>query len=565
LAAQYASGDYFLFLNDDVEVFEPDWLRALLEHGARPEVGAVGGLLLYPDGTIQHAGMFLDGAVGRHAYRGAPAEEPGTFGLALTQRNVIAVTGACMLMRRAVFTQMGGFDEAHSVVNNDLDFCLRLHRAGLRVIYTPYARLIHHELSSRADMPDVFDATRFGDDWRALFLRGDPYFHPALSTRDDGYNEETEPFEALMGVKPVLAHEHVRDIWLLGPDAAEDAALMFPALRRLRQYFPAARIHLLADAATLGLMAAEPVVDTFDVLAPPAEPDTDVGAASLAPYPADIALDLRLKPEGRAILKQTGAKLLAGFDSNGLFPWLQVPVAWEGRTRGRAPRQTLTDLALHLVEAVAAACPKPATLPARVPDASALAQWIEPSTARTFLERSIICIDPSPRAGLWQWPSERFAALIEMLCTSEDMNAVIIGAVEDTPLIDAIMAKLATPARVISLAGRVAPLELPAVLGACTLYVGNDSGRQHLAAAQPIPTVCISASHVDAVERAASGAHVVIVRRHVVCGPCYLAHPDHCDRDVYCLRSISPGDVFRACHRLLRLVYAEPEHEQERL
>jgi hypothetical protein len=98
LGARHAKGDYLLFLNDDVEIIEPNWLHALLEHAARPEVGAVGALLLYPDGTIQHAGMFLDGAVGRHAFRGAPATDPGPFGLALTQRNVLAVTGACMLI-----------------------------------------------------------------------------------------------------------------------------------------------------------------------------------------------------------------------------------------------------------------------------------------------------------------------------------------------------------------------------------------------------------------------------------------------------------------------------------
>ena len=126
-----ASGEYLLFLNDDIEVTQADWLDALLEHAQRPEVAVVGPQLLYPDGKVQHAGMFLaTRGTARHAFRFAAGDEPGYFGLALTQRNVIAVTGACMLMRRGVYQALGGFEEAHEIINNDLDFCLRAHLAG---------------------------------------------------------------------------------------------------------------------------------------------------------------------------------------------------------------------------------------------------------------------------------------------------------------------------------------------------------------------------------------------------------------------------------------------------
>ena len=100
LAAAATDSEYLLFLNDDIEITQDDWLDALLEHAQRPEVGVVGPQLLYPSGKVQHAGMFLGAGIGRHAFRFAAADEPGYFGLALTQRNVIAVTGACMLMRR---------------------------------------------------------------------------------------------------------------------------------------------------------------------------------------------------------------------------------------------------------------------------------------------------------------------------------------------------------------------------------------------------------------------------------------------------------------------------------
>jgi GT2 family glycosyltransferase len=144
-----------LFLNDDIEIIQDDWLDAMMEHAQRQEVGITGPQLLYADGTVQHAGMFLsNNGIGRHAFRFAAKDDPGYFGLALTQRNVMAVTGACMLVRRETFDRLGGFDEAHEIVNNDLDFCLRAHSVGLLTVFTPYARLIHYELASRASMKE---------------------------------------------------------------------------------------------------------------------------------------------------------------------------------------------------------------------------------------------------------------------------------------------------------------------------------------------------------------------------------------------------------------------------
>ena len=167
---------------------QEDWLDALLEHAQRPEVGVVGPQLLYPDRKVQHAGIFLTTlGAGRHSFRFLAEDDPGYFGLALTQRNVAAVTGACMLMRRDVFDRIGRFDEAHEVVNNDVDFCLRSWQAGLSVVYTPHAQLVHHEMASRADMKDVFDAGHFAKQWRTFYAAGDPFFSPRLTKYADEY------------------------------------------------------------------------------------------------------------------------------------------------------------------------------------------------------------------------------------------------------------------------------------------------------------------------------------------------------------------------------------------
>jgi GT2 family glycosyltransferase len=148
--ARRAGGDYLLFLNNDTEVLDPDWLEQLLAPAGQPGVGAVGATLLYPDRTIQHAGIFprRDG-LWTHPYRGLPADHAGDRGELLRVRSVPAVTAACLLVRRDRFVVLGGFDEALPLTFGDVDLCCRLRRLGLLVLVTPYARLFHYESLSR--------------------------------------------------------------------------------------------------------------------------------------------------------------------------------------------------------------------------------------------------------------------------------------------------------------------------------------------------------------------------------------------------------------------------------
>ncbi len=155
--ARQASGRYLLFLNNDTEVLTTDWLEQLLALAAMPEVGAAGATLLYPDRTIQHAGIFprSDG-LWDHVYRGRPADHPGDRDELRRVRAVPAVTAACLLIRRDRFAALGGFDETMPLTMGDVDLCCRLRRQGLRVAVTPHARLLHFESLSRGyghDLP----------------------------------------------------------------------------------------------------------------------------------------------------------------------------------------------------------------------------------------------------------------------------------------------------------------------------------------------------------------------------------------------------------------------------
>jgi glycosyltransferase involved in cell wall biosynthesis len=180
--ASLASGDLLLFLNNDTQVLDADWLEELSRWALREEVGVVGARLLFPDGMIQHAGVVigLTGFAG-HLFAGLPENEWTIFGRAEWYRDYQAVSAACMILRRELFEALGGFSEAFSLCGSDVELCLRARRRGLRVVYTPYARLLHHEGATRqTDVP--------ADDYRASYgpyqpflSQGDPYFNPNLS------------------------------------------------------------------------------------------------------------------------------------------------------------------------------------------------------------------------------------------------------------------------------------------------------------------------------------------------------------------------------------------------
>ncbi len=184
-------GEVVCLLNNDIEVISPDWLEELVSQALRPGVGAVGAMLYYPDRTIQHAGVVLGlGGVANHAYTGQPAGHPGHGARALVAQNLSAVTGACLVVRRALYEQLGGLDERLQVAFNDVDFCLRLREAGYRNVWTPFAELIHHESASRGRDDSPEKRERFLGEVRYMesrwdnWLQDDPAYNRNLSLAD---------------------------------------------------------------------------------------------------------------------------------------------------------------------------------------------------------------------------------------------------------------------------------------------------------------------------------------------------------------------------------------------
>jgi O-antigen biosynthesis protein len=206
VAARTASGEVLLLLNNDIDVIESGWLREMVSHALRPDVGIVGAKLIYTNETIQHGGVVL-GPRGQitHLHRFAGRNDPGYRGQLSLSRTLSAVTGACVALRRAVFFEVGGFDEINLQVGfNDIDLCLRLRKFGYRVLWTPFAELFHVESVSRGydDFPELFQlesvwrAYKDADPvkrerglrewqhmhqtWGAMLEAGDPFHNPNL-------------------------------------------------------------------------------------------------------------------------------------------------------------------------------------------------------------------------------------------------------------------------------------------------------------------------------------------------------------------------------------------------
>ncbi len=184
-AAKYANGEYLLFLNNDVEILNSDWLEAMLEQSQRDEIGCVGAKLLYPDKKIQHVGVIIGwGGRAEHIYKWYNSDDIGYMGHFVSIRNYSAVTAACLMTRRAIFNEIGGFDENFEIGFGDIDFCLRVRELGYGNVYTPYAELYHYESSTRGksfaldNHPN--DSKKFTEKWQKYIQMGDPYYNPNL-------------------------------------------------------------------------------------------------------------------------------------------------------------------------------------------------------------------------------------------------------------------------------------------------------------------------------------------------------------------------------------------------
>jgi glycosyltransferase involved in cell wall biosynthesis len=196
-AVKISLGEVICLLNDDIEIIDAGWLTELVSIAMQPNVGVVGARLWYPDNSIQHAGVILGLGVHRvagHAHYRAPKGNYGYFGRAALMQSFSAVTGACMVVRKSIYEMVGGLDEDLAVAFNDVDFCLRVGNKGYRVVWTPYAEMIHHESVSRGVEDSPEKVARFKREIQKMQLHwgdtllNDPAYSPNLTLDHEDFS-----------------------------------------------------------------------------------------------------------------------------------------------------------------------------------------------------------------------------------------------------------------------------------------------------------------------------------------------------------------------------------------
>ncbi|MCM1577244.1 MAG: glycosyltransferase family 2 protein, partial [Ruminococcus sp.] len=190
-ATKFASGKYYILLNNDIEIITPEWIEEMLMYAQRDDVGAVGAKLYYPNDTIQHAGIILklgEDRVAGHAFYEVPKNNAGYMGRLFYSQDMSAVTAACMMIKASVFHEVGGLDEKFVVAYNDVDLCLKIRRRGYLIVWTPYAEAYHYESQSRGSDQTSENIARFKNEverfkkkWNKELESGDPYYNPNLT------------------------------------------------------------------------------------------------------------------------------------------------------------------------------------------------------------------------------------------------------------------------------------------------------------------------------------------------------------------------------------------------
>lgn len=185
----HAGGEHIILLNNDMEIITPGWIEEMLMFSQREDVGVVGGKLYYPDDTIQHAGVILGiGHVAGHSHRHFARDKYGYFYRAVVVQNLSAVTGACLMVKKKVYHEVGGLNETLQVAFNDIDFCLKTHDKGYLNVFTPYAEMYHYESKSRGKEDTLLKQLRFQEEikyfskiWGSVLADGDPYYNKNLT------------------------------------------------------------------------------------------------------------------------------------------------------------------------------------------------------------------------------------------------------------------------------------------------------------------------------------------------------------------------------------------------
>ncbi|TWB13014.1 ADP-heptose:LPS heptosyltransferase [Nitrospirillum bahiense] len=550
MATALSSGDVFVFLNDDVEVVDEDWIEQLLAYLNLPAIGAVGPRLLLAGGRmVQSAGVSLMSHAGwaRNDFAFSTADHPLATSVNQVPRNCTSLLGAAIAVPRDLFLSMEGFEEGLALTFNDLDFHMRLRDRGHQVAVVPQAELVHHEKTSRAELVESEMEPLYWERWRAHHAAGDPYWHPDLERESGIYKVDPEPVETIWSAGIAGVRSEVRRMLLLRMDHVGDFVLTLPAFRQLRNAFPKASIEVVVGTWNRDLAVQSglfDVVHVFNLYAARSGDGRALGSDAAAGELSnlfhgqsyDLAVDFRADGDTRFLLKHIAATTRAGYSQGVSFPWLDVSVEWEGNLPQWRKSANGAVQMRRLVSALELAFPEAET--------TSPSFWGD-GQPKSFAgdERRLIVLHPFAGNDIKMWPAAHWAGLVSMMVAA-GFTVEIVG----TPAEKAAYATMVDDLVAVGATDRIGQFTLPELvtyIGGADCFVGSDSGPKHIAASTGIPTVAVQSGFVDPVTWSPFNALGVSVVKRVSCAPCYLDDVRLCGRNHDCMRKIFPAQVFR--------------------
>jgi ADP-heptose:LPS heptosyltransferase len=361
---------------------------------------------------------------------------------------------------------------------------------------------------------------------------------------------------------PLIDLENVRSILVVKLDHLGDVLLTIPAMRRLRELCPEARLTALVGSWARPLMEAEPCIDevlTYDFFAASSartcrrlnDADYRRIAELFAGRSFDLATDLRRESDTREFLWLSSATITAGYANRGEHDWLTIAISWDEVHSVQPPRRHVSLDALRLIEMVAMSARADTTNDYRLIGADDVAAEQLLSNLLPDEPGLLVGLHPGAGRAIKCWPPERYAQIADRLIDKLGATVVLFGTEADARQVAEFMARVRRRDQLVSLVDQLRLPQFIAILKQLDFFIGNDSGPTHMAAASGIPTLGVYAATVDASQWAPLGPQAAVIQKKVQCSPCYLAKKPDCPYGIACLQEISVEDVWEAAIRVL--------------
>jgi len=557
LGVKEASGEILIFLNDDTEIMTPDWMERMSAEAQRNEIGAVGVLELYPNGTIYGAGLFKvkHGIGTAHSFTCIPENSTAYHNLLHYSRPSIGFQGACFAIEKNKLDKAGGFNENFPIICNEVDLAFKLNQLHYYHLIISEVQIIHFERVSRKDKFNENEYEKyFNSIWFGELQKQDIYFNPYLDSNKFDYSENNSPIVNRFHGIPSLCPLGIEKIIIVKLDHIGDMILSIPAIRNIRKLFPKSQIDLLCAPWVKPIMENQLEINniyTFSFFNEVSgkgfniDNDFDIKLekliSKLKNRKYNLAINLRRHPETKHITSLIADYCLE-YSENAEYDSISHPIPALKNINGQNPKWNISDQLLLLTKTFEYDKMLYCELNIPVEAQNKVDKYI--NNENLFSDKILIGIHAGCGNTNREWSLEKYSQLCNLINEKLNASIVLVGGNHEIEINERIISMTNDKNKIISIAGKLSLLEYCYLCKKFDYYIGNNSGPAHIAGIQGVPNLVIWHGEASAEEWAPIGKSIQ-VQCNTSCMPCY-----RCDCKS-CLEKIQVIDVFAGLERLM--------------